>query len=152
MLPLSRRILRWICTHAYQRILLIELNFPFYSALQEQLAYKGRIVGFGSAQKLINSNKYEDPRAVIYASRSLHIWPMMEFCDRDTAIGPWKTGNSYIDEIVVVSIFIDILLPGVWPAAFERLLDFCDRKKKCGDRPRVQTPVKEETQSKEESV
>ncbi len=41
------------------------------------------------------------------------------------------------DEIIVVSVYMDILLPGVWPAAFERLLDFCEMKKKdiliCGD-------------------
>ena len=62
---------------------------------------------------------------------------MMEFCDRDTAVGLWKTGNNNIDEIIVVSVYMDILLPGVWPAAFKRLLNFCKRKKKevliCGD-------------------
>ena len=62
---------------------------------------------------------------------------MMEFCDRDTAVGLWKTGNNNIPEIIVVSVYMDILLPGVWPAVFERLLDHCERKKKevliCGD-------------------
>ncbi len=43
---------------------------------------------------------------------------MMEFCDRDTAVGLWKTGNNNINEIIVVSFYMDILLPGVWPAAF----------------------------------
>ncbi len=55
---------------------------------------------------------------------------MMEFCDRDTAVDLWKTGKNNIEEIIVVSVYMDILLPGVWPAAFERLLDFCERKKK----------------------
>ncbi len=62
---------------------------------------------------------------------------MMEFCDRDPAVGLWKTGNSNIDKIIVVYVYMDILLPGVWPAAFKRLLDFCERRKKevliCGD-------------------
>ncbi len=105
-------------------------KLPFLFGLQEPPVYKGKIVGFGSSQKLISSNKNGDPRAAISASRSLHIWPMMEFCDRDTAIGLWKTGNNNIDEIIVVSVYMDILLPGVWPAAFKRLLDFCERKNK----------------------
>ncbi len=112
-------------------------NSPFLFGLQEPPVYKGKIVGFGNFQKLIYSNRNGDPRAAIYASRSLHIWPMTEFCDRDTAIGQWKTGNNKIDAIIVVSVYMDILVPGVWPAAFERLLDFCKRKKKevliCGD-------------------
>ncbi len=112
-------------------------NSPFLFGLQEPPVYKGKIVGFGNFQKFIYSNKNGDPRAAIYASRSLLIWPMLEFSDRDTAVGLWKTGNNKIDEIIVVSVYMDILLPGVWPAAFERLLDFCDRKKKeiliCGD-------------------
>ncbi len=61
---------------------------------------------------------------------------MMEFCDRDTAVGLWRTGNNNIPEIIVVSVYMDILLPGVWPAVFERLLDYCERKKEvlmCGD-------------------
>ncbi len=62
--------------------------------LQEPPVFKGKIVGFGSPQRLISSNKNGDPKAAIYTSRSLHIWPMMEFCDRDTAVGLWKTGNN----------------------------------------------------------
>ncbi len=62
---------------------------------------------------------------------------MMEFCDRDTAVGLWKSGNNNIDEMIVGSIYMDILLPGVWTVVFEGLLDFCKRKKKevliCGD-------------------
>ncbi len=62
---------------------------------------------------------------------------MMELCDRDTAVGLWKTGNNNIDKIIVVSVYMDILLPGVWPAAFEWLLDICERKNNevliCGD-------------------
>ncbi len=62
---------------------------------------------------------------------------MMEFCDRDTAVCLWKTGNNNIPKIIVVSVYMNILLPGVWPAVFERLLDYCERKKKevliCGD-------------------
>ncbi len=62
---------------------------------------------------------------------------MMDICDRYTAVGLWKTGNNNIDEIIVVSVYMDILSPGVWPAAFERLLDFCKRKQKevliCGN-------------------
>ncbi len=98
--------------------------------LQEPPVYKGKIVSFGSFQKLIYSNKNGDPRTAIYASRSLHIWPMMEFCDRDTAFAIWKTGSNNTNEIIAVSVYMDIILPGVWPAAFERLLDFCERKKK----------------------
>ena len=37
---------------------------------------------------------------------------MMEFCDRDTAVGLWKTGNGNVEEIIVVSVHMDILLPG----------------------------------------
>ncbi len=87
----------------------IKINSPFLFGLQEPPAYKGKIVGFGSFQKLIYSNKNGDPRAAIYASRSLHIWPMIEFCDRDTAVGLWKTGNNNINEIIVVSVYMDII-------------------------------------------
>ncbi len=38
---------------------------------------------------------------------------MMEFCDRDTAVGLWKTGNNNINEVNVVSVYMNILLPGV---------------------------------------
>ncbi len=62
---------------------------------------------------------------------------MMELCDRDTAVGLCKTGTNNIKEIVVVSVFMDFLLPGVWPAVFKRLLEYCVRKNKevliCGN-------------------
>ncbi len=109
----------------------------FLLGLQEPPAYKGKIVGFGSFQKLIYGNKNGDPRVAIYASRSLHIWPMMGFCDRDTAVGLWETGTNNIKNIVVVSVYMDILLQGVWPAVFVLLLEYCVRKNKevliCGD-------------------
>ena len=79
-------------------------NSPFLFGLQEPPVYKGKIVGFGSSQKLIYDNKNGDPRAAMYTSRSLHIWPMMEFCDRDTAVSLWKTGNKNIPEIIVVFV------------------------------------------------
>ena len=106
-----------------------KVNSPFLFGIQKPPVYKGKIASFGSSQNLICSNKNGDPRAAIYASRSLHIWPLMEFCDSDTAVGLWKTGNNNINEIFVVSVYMDILLPEVWPAAFERLLDSCERKK-----------------------
>ncbi len=90
---------------------------PFLFGLQEPQVYKGKIVGFGSSQKLIYSNKSGDPRAANYAFRSLYIWPMIEFCDKDIAVELWKIGNNNIDEIVLVSVYMDILVPGVWPAA-----------------------------------
>ena len=54
---------------------------------------------------------------------------MMEFCDRDTTIGQWKTGHNNINDIMVPSVYMDIILPGVWPAAFEQLQDFCNSRK-----------------------
>ncbi len=106
------------------------INSPFLFGLQEPPVYKGKIVGFGSSQKLIYGNKNWDPRATIYASQSLHIWPMMEFCYRDTAVGLWKSGNNNTPETIVVSVYMDILLPGVWPTVFEWLLNYCNRKKR----------------------
>ncbi len=79
-------------------------KLPFLFGLQDPPVYKGKIVGFGNSLKFISSNKNGDPWAAIYSSRSLHIWPMMEFCDRDPAVGLWKMGNNNIDEIIVVSV------------------------------------------------
>ncbi len=82
-------------------------NSPFLFGLQEPPVYKGKIIGFGSSQKLIYSNNNGDLRAAIYASRSFHVWPMMEFCDRDTAIGLWKTGKTiFLRLLLYLSIWI----------------------------------------------
>ncbi len=55
---------------------------------------------------------------------------MTKFCDRDTAVGQWKTNINNIKEIVVEYVYMDILLTGVWPAVFKRLLEYCVRKNK----------------------
>ncbi len=106
------------------------INSAFLFGLQDLPVFKGKIVGFGTSLKLIYSNKNGDPRAAINPTQSLHIWSMMEFCDRDTATGLWKTGNNNINENIVVSVYMDILLSRVCPVAFEQLLGFCEKKKK----------------------
>ncbi len=46
-------------------------KLPFLFGFQEPPVYNGKIIGFGSSQKLSSSNKNGDPRAAIHASLSL---------------------------------------------------------------------------------
>ncbi len=80
-----------------------------FFCLQDRLFYKGKIVRFGSSQKLIRIMKMKTPgRPSTPLRLSTHIWPMMEFCYSATAI-PLAYGR----QVIIISM-TSLLCLSIW--------------------------------------
>ena len=97
----------------------------FLICVQEPPVREGKIICFDQTHNLIYDRQTDRPRAGIYASRDMNIWPMPEFTIGDMATGLWKTGDEDIKEVIVTSVYMDITLTTVWPPLLEKLLDYC---------------------------
>ena len=87
-----------------------------------------KILGFEKRHPLIYDRSTERPRAALYHSAGLSVWPVPEFTKRDIATGRWRIGESEADDVYVTSVYMDITAPGVWPAELSSLLRMCDRR------------------------
>ncbi len=101
----------------------------FLYCLQEPPVHGRRVVSLGRGQKLLYNGESGVPRAAIYASRDLQIWPMQEFSSRDICTCLWKTGETKLPQIVVTSVYMDITFDSVWPKELDSLMLYCRRKK-----------------------
>ena len=95
----------------------------FLFCIQEPPVREKKVTGFGRSHRLLSDIKCDRPRACIYASRDLNIWPLLEFTDGDVVTCLWKLDRTR--EIVVTSVYMDILDDGVaWPI-LKKLLSYC---------------------------
>lgn len=101
----------------------------FLICLQEPPTNKGRIVGFGSSGQLLYDRSSKRPRAAIFASRDLDIWLVPEFTNGDIVTCIWKT-NSIHRDVIVVSVYMDILDDEVLPKELIKLMRKAQRKDK----------------------
>ena len=87
-----------------------------------------KVVGFEKRHPLIFDRSSERPRAALYHSAGLNVWPVPEFTSRDIATGRWRHSDREKDDVYVTSVYMDITLPEVWPKELTRLLRMCDRR------------------------
>lgn len=99
----------------------------FIICLQEPPTNGGKVVGFGRGNNVFYG-KHERPRAAIYSSRNLNLWPVAEFTTRDVTTCLWKWPNG--KEVYVTSVYMDILNRQVADQTVINLLDFCKRNSK----------------------
>jgi len=102
----------------------------FIVGVQEPPFSNNRIRSFNRENSLFYDHFAERPRAALYASRNLDLWPMSDYTDADMASCLWKTGNNDIPEVVVSSIYMDITNDEVCSSKLKKLTRFCHNKGK----------------------
>ena len=97
---------------------------------------KGYLRDLSVEHNIIQAKGEKNPRAAIFASKDLDLWPVAEFTTRDVVPCLWVTGKKSLPEILVVSVYMenDPKKKGpnkrVWPKEFESLVNYCSREKK----------------------
>ena len=108
---------------------MVSINEPAHTT-------KGYLRDLSKEHTIIQAKGVVNPRAAIFASKDLDLWPVTEYTTRDVVPCLWVTGKKNLPEIVVVSVYMEnnIKLKGpnksVWPKEFENLVTFCARNKK----------------------
>ncbi len=102
----------------------------FIIGVQEPPVRDKRVTGFSGTHNLFYDHTADRPRACIYASRDLNMWLVPDYTTGDMPTCIWKTMDSFLPEVYVVSVYMDITLDSVWPAQLERLLRRCQVRNK----------------------
>ena len=101
----------------------------FLVCLQEPNTHGTRVTGLDRGNHLLyDTTAKERPRTAIYASRNLNIWPATQFTTRDLTTCVWRWPNG--KEIMVSSVYMDILNNRVADNKLLELLAFCQRNDK----------------------
>ena len=104
---------------------------PFVVGVQEPpTSTHSKIVGFERRHPLIYDRTAKRPRALLYHSAALNLWPVPEFTTEDMATGLWTREDApgSRKEVYVTSIYMDITNPGVWPDRLVKLLNECQNR------------------------
>ena len=72
--------------------------------------------------------KCDRPRAAIFASRNLQLWPMQDYTDGDLVTCLWKLQGGRGREVIVASAYLDITLQAVISEKLDKLLTYCSHK------------------------
>jgi len=80
----------------------------FIVCVQEPPIYDKKVVGLGRSNQVLYDRKCDRPRAAIFASRNLQLWPMQDYTDGDLVTCLWKLQGGR--EVIVASAYLDITL------------------------------------------
>ena len=50
--------------------------------------------------------RQRSPRAIIVATKSIHLWQIPRFCNRDMAVAMWETGDPKMPQMVIACIYM----------------------------------------------
>jgi len=73
----------------------------FIVGVQEPPISHGSIKSLSKEHTLIYDHYAGRPRAAIYVSRNLNLWPMSEHTNGDVTTCLWKMGNTQLPELVI---------------------------------------------------
>jgi ribonuclease HI len=99
---------------------------PLLVFLQEPATHKGRLVSFPAGCQTFAGSK---PRAAILASSDLNVWAMESFTTSDITACHWKTNQTSVPDIILISVYMDITCSSVISYDLTKLMEYCEREK-----------------------
>ena len=99
----------------------------FLMFLQEPPVQDKMVYGLSRRHSCFYKTGENRPRAAIYASRDLQLWPVPAYTSRDVVTCIWLKGER---QIFVVSAYFDIQLGQVIPPTLQALLRYCESSNK----------------------
>ena len=85
----------------------------------------GKVMDLNQTHHIVSA---KDPRACIYAHKSLQLWESKDYTDKDIATCLWKLPDG--SEIYLASVYLDITKQQVIPDILMELMTFCQQRDK----------------------